>query len=158
MPTQMATGDMLSLGCHPGDYHLGVNFDAEPFRENPFPSTCFGKDGGCDLLHIEKGQQIKNLDFRLPPSIPKHAVLGQVLLPDGRPAAKAFVSSSSRSREDFDDKLRVVADTSGHFRVECLVGRKYRISAQTTDSYAEGEWTIGRKMAPITIQLKRDKR
>ncbi|MBI4464716.1 MAG: carboxypeptidase regulatory-like domain-containing protein [Acidobacteria bacterium] len=132
-------GNFSLTYLEPGDYLLVVNPKGPPnARENyygrrvPYPRSYY--PGVHDrvlaqVLHLEGGQKIENLEFRLPPRLPDLTITGTVVWPNGLPAQADVYLMDLEYPEDSSkvDAARTKAD--GSFSVTGAEGRRYSLFA-----------------------------
>jgi len=87
-------GSYLFKEIPAGTYYLGVRLDRLRAADYPYPRTFY--PGTTDLQNavpvtIAEGQTIENFDFALPKKLTTRKISGIVLMPDGKPVAKARV-------------------------------------------------------------------
>jgi hypothetical protein len=152
-------------GLPEGKYLLGINLDAEPHRENPYPKTYFSRNKESNepaIISLGRGEILAGHDLQLPLPIERQIIDGRVLWESGGPAKDVLVFVGRRARADFEDVIRVRTDAKGRFRAECLSGLRYRVSAQRTDGksngYGEIEVLVEPDLPSIVLVLKSDRR
>ena len=121
-----------------GDYVLGLNLESPPNARGwegkrvPYARSYY--PGVTDrpraqVLHLEPGQEIENLEFKLPPAPQPLTVTGTVIGPSGSPA-KADVMLMDLDYPEASsqvDSTRTKSD--GRFSLTGVVGRSYVLFA-----------------------------
>ena len=84
----------------------------------------------AERVLISPGQEVRDIDFRLPPAPAESIVKGRVLLTDGTPAAGALVSYRDVTYEDLIVlKYGVRANAQGEFLFKAYRGGRYIVEA-----------------------------
>lgn len=84
----------------------------------------------ADRLLLSPQQELRNIDFRLPPRPAESVVKGRVLRTDGSPAAGAQVSYREVTYEDLITfEYGVRTDTQGEFSFKAYRGGRYLVAA-----------------------------
>jgi hypothetical protein len=71
----------------PGAYLVGINLEGVPSEYRPHPLTVYPGGGLLQTVHIELGSSIDLGRWEVPPPVPEVRITGQVVWPDGSPAA-----------------------------------------------------------------------
>jgi hypothetical protein len=128
-----------------GTYYLGIRLDRSGDPDLSYPRTFY--PGTTDLqnaapITITEGQVIENFDFALGKKLTTRKIRGVVLMPDGKPVAKARLcieeveySESSSCRNGIE------TDAKGQFSYTLMNNLRYLIRAhitiQTNQRHAE---------------------
>ena len=130
----------------PGTYIFGVNLDDEPSVRTPFPATRYPVP-----ISLSEGQQVSNIDLRLPPRLPERTIHVQAMWPDGR-AAEVQLEGDCQW-----DRLETDADGRASFPI--LLGQKCSISAKARinpGEYARSNTVVippGEHVAAVALVL-----
>jgi hypothetical protein len=151
-------GEFVHDRLGPGEYLVGIHIDADS-REKGLPPFYYpgvrniAQSPGVKI-HVESPVDVG--DFRLPVAVEKSPVEGVVLMPDGSPAAEAYVRLYSKDRAFDAPELYTSTDANGRFVLHGLAGRRYDLSAGTErdGSRLDGSARIiaGRSV-PIVVRL-----
>lgn len=114
-----------------GTYYLGVRLDGMRDIDFPYPRTFY--PGTTDLKNavpvtIVEGKVIENFDFALVKKLKTGTIQGVVLMPDGKPAAKASVCLEEvEYTEGSICRAGIETDEQGHFAFTVMNGLRYLI-------------------------------
>ncbi|HEX8637455.1 MAG TPA: hypothetical protein VF692_05285 [Pyrinomonadaceae bacterium] len=114
-----------------GTYYLGVRLDGMSEIDFPFPRTFY--PGTTDLKNavpvtIVEGKVIENFDFALAKKLKTGRIRGVVSMPDGKPAAKAFVCLEEvEYSEGSICQGGIDADEQGRFSFTVMNGLRYLV-------------------------------
>lgn len=116
----------------PGLYTISANFNNPPEDEAPFPPTFYpgvSERSQAQILEVSLGQDITDIEFRLPPKLKKRAIKGSVIWTDGTPAAGVKVYIKDHLHDICCVNSEVKTDAQGRFTTYGFEGRKYRVWA-----------------------------
>ncbi|HEY6392553.1 MAG TPA: carboxypeptidase-like regulatory domain-containing protein, partial [Bryobacteraceae bacterium] len=131
-------GNFSQSKLEAGDYVLGFNLKSPPNARDwsgnrvPYPRSYYpgvADRAAAQVLHLEPGQKIENLEFRLPPTPRPLTVTGTVVWPSGSPAkADVMLMDLGYPRESSQvDSTRTKSD--GRFSLTGVEGRPYVLFA-----------------------------
>ncbi|HXG83603.1 MAG TPA: hypothetical protein VNI84_06210 [Pyrinomonadaceae bacterium] len=128
-----------------GTYYLGVRIDRSNETTFPYPRTFY--PGTTDLKNavpvtISEGQTIENFDFALSKKLTTRTIRGTVTMPDGKPAAKAYICIEEvEYSEGSTCGGGVGTDDKGQFIFTAMNGLRYlirsHINIQNNQRHAE---------------------
>jgi len=115
-----------------GFYTISVNYNNPPEDEAPFPPTFY--PGVADklqaqVIEVNLGQDITDIELRLPPKLKKITIKGSVVWTDGTPAVGVTVYMKDHLHDVCCVNSEVITDAQGHFIIHGFEGRKYRVWA-----------------------------
>lgn len=125
-------GVFRAYNVPPGLYTISVNYNNPPGDEAPFPPTFYpgvSEKSQAQVFEISLGQDITDIEFRLPPKLKKKSVKGLIVWSDGTPAAGAKVYIKDHLHDVCCVNSEVRTDARGHFTIDGFEGRKYRVWA-----------------------------
>lgn len=125
-------GSFVSYNIPPGLYTLSVNYGNPPEEENPFPAVFYPgvKDKSqATIFEIKAGEEIKNIEFQLPPRLNKKVVKGLVVWADGTPAVGVEVYLKDNDFDACCINHGIKTDEWGSFTQVGFESRNYRIWA-----------------------------
>jgi hypothetical protein len=133
----------------PGDYLLGVRLLGSHGAElAPYPRTYYPgvtTKAQAAVVSVREGEQVRELELRLPPRLAEYAVEGFVVWTDGRPAPVANVYASLEEEgERPSHAASPRADERGRFTLKVYEGLSYKVSASPPDATGAAEqsnWT-----------------
>jgi 5-hydroxyisourate hydrolase-like protein (transthyretin family) len=145
----------------PGSYLLGFRIISSQSNEEtlPFPRAYYPGVPTRELagvVRVEEGEQLKGLEFRLPPRLTEVNLEGVVVWEDGRPAAGASVNVSLLEEGEMTTYRYVKADERGRFTFKAFDGATYRVSATAQTSAGQtamAKW-VDFQAAPDTKPLR----
>jgi len=132
-------GVFTAYNIPPGLYTISVNYNDPPEDEAPFPPTFYpgvSERSQAQIIEVNLGQDITDVEFRLPPKLEKRTIKGVVIWTDGTPAAGVKVYIKDHLHDVCCVNSEVITDAQGHFTIYGFEGRKYRV------------WAVG-KRSPI---------
>ncbi len=128
-----------------GTYYLGVRLDRLRDTNFPYPRTFY--PGTTDLqnavpITITEGQSIENFDITLGKKLTTRKIRGVVLMPDGKPAAKAYICVEEvEYSEGSMCRGGIETDAKGQFSLALMDNLRYlirsHINIQNNQRHAE---------------------
>jgi hypothetical protein len=143
----------------PGSYVLTIRYDGLTSQTRPFPLMYYPgvtDKAQAKVFTIREGQPIDNFDLVMPPLPPEDEIVGNVVWPDGTPAANARVVY------EVDAVVYgVPADAQGRFSFKAYQGLKLALGASVEvekGKYANSGGVrviVGTDSQPIKMVLRR---
>ena len=142
----------------PGRYVLQIRYDGTTSQKRPFPEIYYPgtpDKSQARVFTVEEGDTI-DLDIKAPPLPAEIEIRGQVVWPDGKPAATARVGYMMREDSVF---YGIEVDGAGRFSFKAYEGLTLGISASveiTKGKYASanaGPIVVGLNTEPIKLVL-----
>ena len=131
----------------PRRYVLGLNSTQPPSTHQPFPTTFFpGVTALADARPIELGlgERVDVGEWTIPTRIAERRIMGQVLWPDGRPAARANVivrgAPGTMWASQQVDGAQASTDHDGRFTLVLHDGVAYEVRASLNAEPSQ-QWT-----------------
>jgi hypothetical protein len=132
----------------PGDYLFGVRLLGSYGNElPPYPRTYYPgvtSKAQAAVVRVREGEQVRDLELRLPPRLVEYAVEGLVVWADGRPAPGANVYVSLEEEGEPSSHASLRADERGRFTLKVYEGLSYKVSAHlaegATGAAAQSNW------------------
>jgi hypothetical protein len=124
-------------GVPPGEYVLYLEMHGDHYSKNRnfyYPGTF--KREEAEVIKVELGGRVEDLEFLLPEEYKVRTIEGQVVWKDGKPAADAEVMllcPQSAKQDGFRVEFsptRTVTDEQGRFRLEGFTGEVYWLEAR----------------------------
>jgi hypothetical protein len=151
----------------PGRYLLGVRLNglSSPGEvANDYPLTFYpGVSEAAQATPItisRAGEHVSDHVLQLPPRLTERVVEGVVMLPDNRPAPKAFVSYQELSEANLSTSYGLESDEQGRFKIKIYDGFNYLVSAHVNTGKDSGqmhaepvEVTASAKLRPIKLTI-----
>jgi hypothetical protein len=139
--------DFLCPNCFMIVENLRADEQASAFPRMFYPGVF--QTAKAEWLLLSPGQELRDVDFRLPPRPAESIVKGRVLRADGKPAAGALVGYQEVTYED----LKVLgygvrANAQGEFSFKAYRGGRYVVDA--SDEANDARRTLG-LAAPQTV-------
>ena len=134
-------------GIPAGRYVIVINYEGAPGQfDPPFPRTYY--PGTSELTKagtftISEGEEIEASEFRLPPRLVERTIEGIVVLPDGKPAAGAWVGIELTERRWLGQGTS--ADDQGRFALKCFEGYRYLVQADHD--------SVGKRMHAVPVEI-----
>lgn len=124
----------------PGNYLLGIRLNGLGGPDAPqaayprayYPGVARAQE--ALIISLGEGDVIKDVDLRLPPRLAERTISGRVILPDGRPAAKAMVARHEVTYSARGLSYGVNTDDQGNFSFTGYEGISYYVSAYASDA------------------------
>lgn len=136
----------------PGRYYLGFNVRGGPSLDSPFAESYYpaaGTRAEAQLISVEPGQKVRGLSLRMAPRVGEGAVEGVAVWPDGRPAAGVRVELTN-PLTGYDEGDGAQTDGRGRFRLKCVEGQTYDLSALVKDR--DGDSLVKSKPLRVTAR------
>jgi hypothetical protein len=120
----------------PGSYVIAVNMDftslskdSPYYRKAFFPGT--GDRAEAAVISLDKGQQIDDLRFFLPPDSPQPSIPLQVKVvgSNGKPASNAFITAFDQMWESSVTSLQAMANENGEANLILRPSSTYEVTA-----------------------------
>jgi hypothetical protein len=144
-------------GLPPGEYLLGVSIAAPPQRHTPYEATYYpgvSDPGRARVFRLSPGEQLTDIDIRLPERIPQVIITGVIKRADG--------TSLSRARVDlYDARMPNLplflgpsadADVQGRFSIPAFRGREYLLRGLSMRPGPDGLPTSSLAIAVRAVQ------
>jgi hypothetical protein len=128
-----ATNGAFSFANVPeGKYTLGINFDDKPSDLSPYgtffyPATPSRRN--AQVFEIVGQSKFTGLIFKLPAALVARKVTGKVFLPDGKPAASAYIAMLDVGYDESVSYGITRTDKNGSFSVIAFEHRTYQLGA-----------------------------
>lgn len=119
-----------------------------------YPGVTFGAK--TTHLYLTPGQELRDVDWHLPPRRAQAQVRGKVVWADGSPAPGADVLYRDATYEDAPGlKYAVRADERGEFNFKAYVGGRYIVEADsnTPDPSGRGGPGLSEYTFPVTVNV-----
>lgn len=143
--------DFLCPNCFMIVENLRADEQASAYPRMFFPGVF--QTAKADRLLLSPGQELRDVDFRLPPRAPESIVKGRVLRADGTPAAGAQISYRDVTYEDLITLMYGVrANAQGEFSFKAYRGGHYVVEADY--SSGDARQTLG-LAEPQTMVVRR---
>jgi hypothetical protein len=129
---------------HPDRYIVGINVAQSPSATQPYPRLFYPgvtEPEAAYAIDLGYGEQVVLEPFMLPAPLESRRISGVVRWPDGRPAARAYVSlytDRTTHRYGFPVGSSVVTDEEGRFVLNGLAGRRYHLRAHASVKSDDG--------------------
>ena len=136
-----SSGNWKAQGLPAGSYRIGVSAFDSPSPQNPYPTKWYPnatrpEDAAIITVADEASRSI---EFQLPSRLPTTTLSGTTVTPDGTPIT-ALVSVYDVDSAPSDRTVAsATSDRSGHFSVDVMRGRRYRIQATQFSRGAKSE-------------------
>lgn len=117
----------------PGDYLIGVRllgssgYDLPPYPRTYYPGVTTKAQAA--VVSVREGEQLRDLELRLPPRLAEYGVEGFVVWADGRPAPGVNVYVSLEEDGERTSHASLRADERGRFTLKVYEGLSYQVSA-----------------------------
>ncbi|MCA1643019.1 MAG: carboxypeptidase-like regulatory domain-containing protein, partial [Acidobacteria bacterium] len=118
----------------PGDYLLGIRIYNAPFGIVPYPRTFYPgvpTEAQAAVLVVKEGDQLRDLELRLPARLNEYEVEGAVVWSDGRPAPGANLYLSLQEGGATTAFVMLKADERGRFKLKVCEGLSFTVNAYT---------------------------
>jgi 5-hydroxyisourate hydrolase-like protein (transthyretin family) len=131
----------------PGDYLLGVRLlsssgdELPPYPRTYYPGVTTKAQAG--VVSVKEGEQLRDLELRLPPRLAEYSVDGFVVWEDGRPAPGVSIYLSLQEEGELSAFKSIRADERGRFTVKVYEGLSYKVSAYpqgATGAAPQSKW------------------
>jgi hypothetical protein len=128
----------------PGLYTISVNYSIPPDDESPFSPVFYpgvSTRSQAEMIKVELGEDVTDIEFRLPQKLRKQSIGGKVLWADGTPAAGVKVYLKDHLHDVCCvNELNAKTDEQGRFTIHGFDKRKYRV------------WAVGKRFADLEQQ------
>jgi hypothetical protein len=124
----------------PGSYLLGIrlyDLSGPDDAVAPYPRTYYpgvAKASDAALLTVTESEAVEGKELRLLPRLVERTISGKVVLPDGRPAARASVAHYDVAYNPRPMGYAITADDQGNFSFIGYEGLPYYVSAVINDA------------------------
>lgn len=132
----------------PGDYLIGLRILSWPGGDiPPYPRTYYpgvASRASAAVVSVEEGEQVRDLDLRLPPRLAGRVVEGLVVWADGRPAPGSYVALNLLEENELSASAAARADERGRFALKVYEGLSYQVSAYVpgaAPNASQSKWT-----------------
>lgn len=125
-----AGGEYSFDGIPPGRFLLGIRLDSDSELNIPYPRIYYDgatESGKATVLELQEGQQIDNIDMRLPAPLQTRIISGLVQS-NGRSDANAWVSLQISEYPSSRSAI-IACDAQGRFWFQAFAGLRYSVSA-----------------------------
>jgi len=115
-----------------GKYTLGINFDDKPSDLSPYATFFYPATPSrhnAQVFEISGQSKFTGLIFKLPVALVARKVTGKVFLPDGKPAAAAFIAMLDVGYDESVNYGITKTDKNGNFSVTAFERRTYQFGA-----------------------------
>jgi hypothetical protein len=115
-----------------GKYTLGINFDDKPSDLSPYGTFFYPATPNrheAQIFEINGQDKFTGLIFKLPAALLQRKVTGRVFLPDGKPAASAFIAMLDVGYDKSVSYGIAKTDKNGSFSVTGFERRTYQLGA-----------------------------
>ncbi len=159
-------GNFTLENVPPGSYTLSINYTTSPDEDDAFPTTFYPNAPDKQqamIFNVEFGSEdIKNIEFRLPPRLETQEIRGIVVWADGTPAYDIHVGLQDAEDNLFASDART--DKAGNFTLMGFSGRKYYISADNYSSdkdsnlvsyFMSDKFTLDKDVKPFLVVLEK---
>jgi hypothetical protein len=117
----------------PGDYLLGFRIlgsaggEIPPYPRTYYPGVVLKSQ--ASMISVKEGENLLNLELRLPPRLIEYEVEGYVVWSDGRPSPGVSITLSMWEHGEFTASQSFLADERGRFKLKVYEGVNYAVSA-----------------------------
>jgi len=131
----------------PGDYLLGLRllsssgYELLPYPRTYYPGVTTKAQAG--VVSVKEGEQLRDLELRLPPRLAEYSVDGFVVWEDGRPAPGVSIYVSLQEEGELSSHASIRADERGQFTLKVYEGLSYTVSAYpqgATGAASQSKW------------------
>lgn len=109
-------------GMPAGSYRIVANYDDRVSADEPFPLLYYPgveRVEAAEVIHLQRGEAHRSLDFRIPKIAPRVMLRGRVLFQDGSPVPWAWVHLTESGGADHS---RAEANGEGEFSIRAVTG------------------------------------
>lgn len=130
----------------PGDYLLGLRLLSSSGETLPYPRTYYPgvtTKSQAGVISVKEGEQLRDLELRLPPRLAEYGVDGFVVWADGRPAPGVSIYVSLQEEGELSSHASQRADERGRFTLKVYEGLSYQVSAYpqgATGAAPQSKW------------------
>src|SRR5262245_26865187 len=131
-------------GVPPGEYSLFIGLEPGSSRYSDDPRYFYPgvlDRGQAEEIRLGTGQKVDRIEFLLPEQLRVRTISGQVLMPNGRPAAKVdivLIEDSSRLNRRIYVYQYYLTDRHGYFSIPVFQGRSYQLVVRNDSSILSG--------------------
>jgi hypothetical protein len=128
--SSQAGGEYSFGGVPPGRFLLGIRLDSNSELNIPYPRIYYDgatESGKATVLELQEGQQIDNIEIRLPAPLQTRIISGLVQS-NGRSAANAWVSLQISEYPSSRPAI-IACDAQGRFWFQAFAGLRYSVFA-----------------------------
>ena len=124
----------------PGNYLLGIRLNGLSGPDDPgasYPRTYYpgvAKSSEAVIVSVAESEVIEGAELRLLPRLSERTISGRVVLPDGRPVARAMVVHYEVAYTARPLGYAIAADDQGNFSFTGYEGISYYVSAVISDA------------------------
>lgn len=157
-------GTFEIVGMPPGRYRLYLEFrtDTDEWEERKYFYPGVWKPEEAKIIEVELGSGIDGLDFPIPPEYGVRTIEGQVVWPNGAPAAGVTVMLHCRQSTQNTGYLlgfwdpETKTDRQGRFRLQGFSGETYWLEASATALVTTLRIPVGMHSPPVHIAPQAD--
>jgi hypothetical protein len=146
--TSDAAGRAEAQELHPDRYIVGINVAQSPSATQPYPRLFYpgvADQAAASSIDLGYGERVVLETFMLPEPLDSRRISGIVRWPDGKPAARAYVTLyTDRSTHRYGVPIgsSVVTDDEGRFVLNGLAGRRYHLRAHASVKAVEEDGAV----------------